>query len=283
MQAETESGFEDMVCESGFADMTQGMNDVIVSADKPRRHPAKFTDVILEEAAQMLLPLLPERGTLYDPFAGVGKGVDFMYNVGFDAWGTELEPEWAWQSKHVYCCDSLEVMSEAIRLLLGEGLMDVVFTSPCYGNRMADKHVAKDKCTECEGTGQIPPPFDFCRKCGGSGLSERHTYTHALGHQLSENNAGAMQWGVEYREFHAKAWALVYGVLRPGGYFLLNIKDHIRNGEQVPVTAWHASTALNLGFQPSQAQRVVVTGNGFGQNRAVRVGFESLLLFRKPL
>ena len=48
-----------------------------------------------------------------------------------------------------------------------------------------------------------------------------------------------MQWGDAYRSFHVKAWREAWRVLRPGGRFVLNIKDHIRNGERMPVTDWH--------------------------------------------
>lgn len=239
--------------ESGFADITDTVDALL--GRKPVPHPAKFTDVILEEAAQLLLPLLPERGLLYDPFAGVGKGVDFMYACGFDAYGTELEPEWADQSEHVGCCNSLSFMR--VRLALARTGIDVVFTSPAYGNRMADHHDAKDD-------------------------SVRNTYRHTLGRELSENSSAGLQWGPGYRDFHTEAWELVYDVLKPGGYFLLNVKNFIRHGNEIHVTAWHVNTLIDLGFEVVDTVRVPVTGNGFGANRGARVTYESLVLFRKP-
>lgn len=52
-----------------------------------------------------------------------------------------------------------------------------------------------------------------------------------------------MQWGRNYCEFHDRAWAEAVRVLKPGGLFMLNIKDHIRGGRRQRVTLWHA---LNL-------------------------------------
>lgn len=227
---------------------------------KPTRHPARFTDVILERAAALLAHYGPHgERRLYDPFAGTGKGVDFMALEGYRAIGTELEPEWAAQSPRVWACNAFAFM-EAKQLDVAEGTeapFDVVFTSPAYGNRMADHHEAKDS-------------------------SRRNTYRHALGRPLSEGSAAGLQWGDAYREFHKRAWRDVLGVLRPGGYFLLNVKDHIRAGRQVHVADWHRMTVRDLGLDLVESCFVETPGNRQGQNGSARVPGEWLLLFRKP-
>ena len=78
-------------------------------------------------------------------------------------------------------------------------------TSPTYGDRLADHHDARDG-------------------------SVRHSYKHDLGRDLHPDNSGAMQWGPAYRDFHTAAWVEVRRVLRPGGRFVLNVKDHVRGG-----------------------------------------------------
>ena len=223
------------------------------------------------------------RVTMYDPFAGVGKGVDYFNDRGWDAWGTELEPEWAKQSVNVTCADSLAYM-KLPGLWLG-GIyapfpVDCVFTSPTYANRMADHHNAADRCKACIGR-TMYEGCDPCRKCDGTGLSKRNTYRHKLGRPLSEGSSAGMQWGDEYRTFHTQAWAGVYGVLKPGGYFLLNVKDHIRKGDRCGVALWHHEMCLALGFKSVSSVPVPVRGNGFGQNGQTRVDHEWLFLYRK--
>lgn len=45
------------------------------------------------------------------------------------------------------------LVGNALALPFPDGSMDVLATSPCYGNRMADSHNAQDPCRTCEGTG----------------------------------------------------------------------------------------------------------------------------------
>ena len=40
----------------------------------------------------------------------------------------------------------------------------------------------------------------------------------------------------------------IHRVLKPGGVFLLNIKDHIRGGELQHVAGWHVTQLCRLGF-----------------------------------
>lgn len=215
------------------------------------RHPAKFTDSILEAAAG----LLGEKTSLYgtgwalDPFAGTGKGVEFLDAFGFNAIGVELEPEWAHQGRNV-------VVGDALELWFHDNAFDLIFTSPCYGNRMADHHEAKDD-------------------------SRRNTYRHALGRPLTEGSAAGMQWGPDYREFHRKAWREALRVLRPGGSFLLNVKNHIRNGTEIDVVKWHRECLRTDLQSPIDELFTPTSGNRQGQNGDVRVEGEWLLLFQK--
>jgi DNA modification methylase len=102
-----------------------------------------------------------------------------------------------------------------------------------------------------------------------------------LGRPLSENNSGAMQWGDEYRDFHSPLWAECIRVLKPNGKFVLNIKDHIRNGERQFVTAWHTAKLCELGLEYIEHVMVDVPSLKNGENSESRIPYESILLFQK--
>lgn len=138
--------------------------------------------------------------------AGAG-GVHALREYGYETVGVEIEPEWVHMSPFTQ-------VGNALALNFDDEAFDAIVVSPCYGNRLADKHKAKDD-------------------------SVRRSYTHDLGRELSGNNSGALQWGDAYREFHIDAWFEAVRVLKYGGRFLLNISDHIRGGVRQPVTAWH--------------------------------------------
>jgi hypothetical protein len=61
--------------------------------------------------------------------------------------------------------------------------------------------------------------------------------------------------------------------------FILNIKDHIRDGERQFVTEYHYNSLTKIGFELKDEIRVLVSGNGFGSNGKIRIGHESLLKF----
>lgn len=214
-------------------------------------HPAKFSDSIMEKIGAVLEDELDYGATILDPFAGVGGVHDFS-----DRWMTvavEIEPEWAAQSAErgtTWCGDFFEFEWETS--------FDAVVTSCTYGNRMADNHQ--------------PSPDD---------TSTRITYRHKLGRQLTANNSGGMQWGGKYRRFHETAWARVHGLLVPGGLFVLNVSDHIRDHEKVPVTAWHRATCKKAGFEVVEDHVVATRRMGFGANGAARVDGEHVIVMRK--
>lgn len=209
------------------------------------KHPAKFTDDILPPAAEMLVAC---GSTLLDPFAGTGKGVDFLSQFAWDAVGVELEPEWAAQSERV-------IVGSALHLPFADASFDVIFTSPCYGNRMADRDMRD---------------------------SVAGTYAKALGRHASEGSACHLQWGPAYRGFHREAWVEADRVLRPGGHFLLNMKDHVRGDQLQHVTAWHTDTLQELGFKWKRSVMVDVPGLRVGANADNRVDWEWLVLLVKP-
>lgn len=211
-----------------------------------QRHPAKFSGVLLD----VIRPFLPEAGTVLDPFAGTGR-VHLLATPTLRTVGVEIEPEWAGMHSDT-------VVGNALALPFADSSFDAIVTSPCYGNRMADHHEAKDS-------------------------SRRMTYRHTLGRPLHADNSGAMQWGEAYRAFHCIAWKEAIRVLRPSGVFIFNCADHIRRGQRQSVTAWHCATLMHQGSLRWEKQRPVATpGMRFGQNGSARVGYEWVILFRKP-
>lgn len=221
------------------------------------KHPAKFSDAILDVARTWLGPFalanLDGLGhtRVLDPFAGSGRIHDLVDpEANLSTWGVEIEPEWA--AMHMWT-----TVGDALDLEFSDGFFDAEFTSPVYGNRMSDHHEAKDG-------------------------SRRITYRHYLGRALHENNSGQLQWGPKYKDFHERAWAEGVRVLRSGGLFILNSKDHVRKGFIQHVTDWHVTCLTDLGLELVDRVRVDAPGMRFGDNGAVRVEHEDMVLLVKP-
>jgi tRNA G10 N-methylase Trm11 len=239
-------------------------------------HPAKFSTEILA----LMKPWIPQGARVLDPFAGTG----LVHELGTNTVGVEIEPEGAAMHPRTVCGD-------ALALPFPDEFFDFVVTSPCYGNRMADKHDAQEKCQACEGRGYHvtetrPPDIEYhvpCNKCGGEGRRKykRYTYTHTLGRKLHDNNTGGMQWGRKYRAFHIEAWVEVVRVLKPGGRFIINTSNHIRNGAEVDVTGWHHEALGHLGMEQIRIAEVATKRNGNGANRELRCEYETVAVFEK--
>ncbi|MHB1710662.1 MAG: TRM11 family methyltransferase [Acidimicrobiales bacterium] len=228
-------------------------------------HPARFSDPILIAIAPVIDSEVARLGRslrLLDPFAGIGgvhklaRGSDddrldlYGTDQSIVTIGVELEPEWAGQHAR-------NVVGDATALPFSSDSFDVVVTSPTYGNRMADHHNAKDG-------------------------SRRITYRHTLGRPLSLGNSGAMQWGEQYWELHGRAWAEAKRVLGGGGLLVVNVSDHIRQGQVVPVVTWHLDTLVALGFTLERLIEVPTDRMRFGANHSVRVRAEHIMGFRLP-
>lgn len=242
---------------------------------KTAQHPAKFSPSVLTAVNWLLATYCGDLtrdidipgGTprCLDPFAGTGGVLGLADAELFDWTLVELEPEWAMQCAQLaaalnYKCTTLaQNWLRVSRHPMMQGTYRLVVTSPTYGNRMADRHQPSER-----------------------DRSKRITYRHKLGRPLTEGNSGGMQWGDTYREFHTQAWQGVWNVLAPGGWFVLDISDHIRRGERMPVTAWHKGVLHGLGFTVVGEQQVETHRMGFGANADLRVDHESVILWRKP-
>jgi len=213
------------------------------------RHPARYSDAILRTIA----PYVADYPVILDPFAGTGRVHELRRVAGVEhTIGVELEAEWAAMHPDTIHGDALQLPE-----LVGVGTVDAIVTSPAYGNRMADHHEARDG-------------------------SRRNTYRHALGRQLTDGNAGAMQWGTEYREFHWIVWALAVLALRDGGRFVLNVKNHIRAGVEQPVAEWHRDVLERIGMVLVASERIPTRGLAMGRNAELRTPCEMVYVFDKP-
>lgn len=239
------------------------------------KHPAKYSKSVINLIHREVQRIV-NNGDLgewhvLDPFGGIGGIFDLHlmerdYEPGeltFKITNIEIEQEWAeaarCHQRYRGAHDSalhIDFFDYANHPSVQE-TFDLVIVSPTYGNRMADHHEARDD-------------------------SKRNTYRHTLGRELTRGSSAGMQWGPEYRIFHHDAWEMVYKLLRPGGYFLLNVKDHIRQGVKQPVAAWHKATCENEGFQLRLSFECPVGGNRQGENHEVRVDHEKVYLFQRP-
>jgi hypothetical protein len=248
-------------------------------------HPAKFSAEILtqlrvlceREAQRLGRPPL-----VLDPFAGVGR----IHELGdvADTVGIELEPEWA-------ACHPRTIAGDATDLPASwADHFDMIVTSPCYGNRMADCHDAKDKCKTCGGTGRRGQ--SWCTMCKGKGLSMRKNYRTALGRMPSDGSAAVMQWGDKYRDLHRRALAEMIRVVEPGGLVVVNMSNHFRRmplgegrfGSQVVrVVEWWVETMMARGLLVEAVLPVATKRHKNGANRDLRWKVEQIIAMRKPL
>jgi tRNA G10 N-methylase Trm11 len=209
------------------------------------KHPAKYSAKILPVIDEML----GDAHYVLDPFAGTGR-IHELPTVRHTV-GIEIEKEWA--DMHPSTMHGDATFMPQFRA----GIFDAIATSPAYGNRMADSYDGRDG-------------------------SKRNTYRTALGRELDPGSGAGLQWGEDYRTLHANAWAEATRVLKPGGRFVLNLKDHIRGGEHQHVVAWHIGHLVKkLGYKLVDMKPVLLSGNGFGLNGKVRVQFEIVALLRK--
>lgn len=248
-------------------------------------HPAKFSEPILAVLLDVVKREWEAVGRplrILDPYAGTGRCFALAEYGSVSA--VELEPEWAAHDPRV-------IVGDAGALPFADDTFDVAAFSPCYGNRMADSHVAKDTCKLCQGTGSGPgvlwengkPSSDQrCPGCKGSGLSRRNTYTHKLGRKPSRGSTAVLQWGYQYRVATERHCIEIARTLKPGSLAVINISNHIRDGVEQRVVEWWLNWWLVRGCTLIEARRVPTQRLGDGANREARVDGEMVLVLRLP-
>jgi hypothetical protein len=215
------------------------------------KHPATYTKAFIPKFAELLY----ECRNVLDPCAGTGK-IAMIKDYGYTGRVVcnEIEPEWVKDS--IYKVDEWHIGDAADMNWAPDGSFEAICTSPTYGNRMADHFNAKDN-------------------------SRRITYKHYLGRDLHNVNTGKMQWGNEYKSKHIAIYKECVRVLNFNGLFILNISDHIRNGEIIPVSDWHKVSLLNLGLTLIDGIQLKTPRMNFGANRQLRVQNEIIFVFKK--
>jgi len=223
-------------------------------------HPAKYSDAVLKVFKEVLMDEYERRNfrtimrPLYvlDPLAGVGK-IHELLSGAIRTYSVELEPEWVEHQSHY------SQVGDCLDLDFPDGIFDAICVSPPYGNRLADNYA-------------------------GDGHSKRFTYRTSLGRPLTDGSGAGMQWGSKYRAWAMDAVTEMSRVLRPGGLFVLNISDHIRGGEVMPVTDWWITALEMLGHMKQERVIPVDTPRmGFGANAKIRVDNEWVAVLRKRM
>ncbi len=211
-------------------------------------HPAPYSDALLALFRDLLGDLIVVGEPILDPFAGTGRIHELRPT--YETTGIEIETEWAALSPHTVLGNALALPTD------WTDEFAAIVTSPTYGNRLADSHNASDP-------------------------GRRRSYTHDLGRPLDVDNSGAMQWGSEYRFFHRDAWKEAVRCLADDGLFLLNIKDHIRDGNRQQVSRWHIKALESLGLEWEEEHEVPTRGLMAGANHELRAGGEKVYVLRK--
>jgi SAM-dependent methyltransferase len=235
--------------EIDLAQMTMdGQAEAIDATGKPAKgpkHPAEFSPEIIPILAAAVPPA--EYPRVLDPFAGKG-GIHRLPNSTI---GVEIEPEWAFWRPGT-------IKGNALYLPFPDESFDAIVTSPPYGNRFADAFTPQE----------------------GSKWTWR-SYTLDLGRPLHPDNTGQLHWGTKYRADHHKAWAEAVRVLRPGGRFVLNISDHIRDHQRQHVTDWHVESLTRLGLREIDRTDIQTKRMRHGDNAEARVDAEHVITFVK--
>lgn len=268
---------------------TDTTDDALQAVDD---HPAKWSQPVLDVIADMVHDESARRGgdklaalQVLDPFAGVGRArLQAALDPEGDLYpvvGVELQPEWG---------DDGTIEGDA-RDLPAEwsGRFDVIATSPCYGNRFADNHQAADRCKTCGGTGRAAGLADSqhgdCKVCKGHGLSWRNTYAHALrrqGGDIVPGSAAVEQWGRGYRQLHAEVIMELMRVTREGGLLLVNMSNHVRDGQEQLVVEWWVNELLVRQCSIVEVRRVATRRQRNGANGDLRVDGEVVIAMRTP-
>lgn len=229
------------------------------------KHPARYSKLLLERFNIIIDDYVVAHPRdlgvvlkILDPFAGTGK-IHSVSALGarIETFGIELEQEWADTHPRTQ-------QGNALALPFASQQFHMVITSPTYGNRLADKHAAKDG-------------------------SLRRSYTHDLRRltgdptrELHPDNTGTLHFGPKYKEMHTKAWQEVWRVLKPTGWFVLNVSDFIKNKNVVDVARWHLDCCMEMGFNFVDDHEVGTPRLRVGANHESRVAAERIFVFEKP-
>ena len=225
------------------------MTTYSIPTERPVKHPAPFSLPIID-AIETELYRWGRPELVLDPFAGIGR--IFALASSCDIVGAEIQHRWARE-----CLPQMIVVANAKALPFRPGTFDGIVTSPCYGNRFADHHNAKDG-------------------------SERRSYKHDLGEDPHPDSAATLHWSPAYRRAHRMYWAEILRVCRPGALLIINLSNHIRKDVERLVVEWHLVWFLSHGCQLLDVVPVETSRMRKGAHHRARVHNEFVLVLRAP-
>jgi len=157
---------------------------------------------------------------------------------------------------------------------------DHILCSPPYGCAMGTTPTAKRRL-----------PAHRLQRYGGRWHQIQHCLqrgawgAYTLHYGQSEGQIGHYR-GARYWQAMAQIYAQAYQALRPNGYFMLVIKDHVRDGKRVETAALTTNLCNNFGFVLIEHQQRQVWPLSLWQRRRREQGklvieVEDVLVFRR--
>lgn len=224
------------------------------ASGRPRKHYTRYNAAILEAVKVRI----GESKEILDPMAGTMERLRTLEDPA-NGWhlvhGVEYEQEWVDGYPHPRL-----VQGDARDLPYPDASFDVIVVSPSYGNRDSDR----------SGDWWDNP--------------DRKTYAAALGRNPSRGSLCVPFQDPYYRQGHTLAWAEAVRVLRPGGLFVINLKNHMAGGVIQRVSQWHKAVLRDtLRMQEVDDTSVAVSGRHSGAHTDVRAEqTEKIYIFSRP-
>jgi len=240
-------------------------------------HPATYPKTIQKTMAAIAYEL--KVTDILDIFAGIGnigKLKEYGYTGNIRA--SEIEPKWGGEStKSLHKARGVDesYIGDSRKLPIADESVQAIFTSPTYGNMMAARS---------------PSRID--------------TYQALAGGKLKKGNTGGEVWGPEYEKLHREAYDEAYRIVKPGGFFVLNMKDKPvsavdaknnwipKRGSTVEVrdnvmkaTDWHIRALEDAGFEYIETITVEEAKAGSATQLYLRrytTGTENIVVMGKP-
>lgn len=219
------------------------------TADK---HPAPFTESIIERLEDLIPRYVPDDRIIHDPFGGEGVRLGRLCdNLGYTFSGTDLE-NWLGGDPRVVEGDATYAWSYPT-------VPYAIITSPTYNNGCNDHFEPKDD-------------------------SKRLTYRVRAGHELHPNNTG--RWsGRGSKKGEAEYWRLTRRVVTNWpDIALVNVKDSVRStweGGIYPLVRLWTELLEEFGYDVS-SEEVACPGWRFGSNSQERLDTEFILVALHP-
>lgn len=219
-------------------------------------HPAKFSQVLIPH----LYDRIKDEDLVVDVFAGTCQLIRVL-GLGFRGhlFMVEIQPKWMPRLLHPQVT---LYPGNALYLPFQDNSIKCFCSSPCYGNRFHDHHKAKDP---------------WLRE------SYYHCHFRCTGEGLDPDNAGILNFKhPKYKTFHLAHLIEIFRCLAPGGKYVLNMSNHMRDRVEILVVEWWIEAAKSVGFLIEEDFKVRTKRMRKGQNHKARVEHEHILTLRKP-